>query len=75
MIALLERRFGDGSLYLRNEKDHQLLNRAVDLGLVSMEGYLTAAGKRFVQTGTLDETLARSGMDARNYQLLDGDGF
>ena len=75
MIALLERRFGDGSLYLRNEKDRQLLNRAVDLGLVSMQGYLTTAGKRFVQTGTLDEPSAHSGMGVRNYQLLDGDGF
>lgn len=55
LIALLEHRFGDGSLYLRNENDRRLLKRAVGLGLVSVEGYLTVAGKRFVQTGSIDE--------------------
>jgi len=75
LIDLLERRFGDGSLYLRNDTDRQLLSRAVNLGLVSREGYLTAAGKRFVQTGTLDETPGDPEVDTKRYDLADGDGL
>ena len=75
LIALLERRYGDGSLYFRDEQDRQVLNRAVSLGLVSMEGYLTGAGKRFLQTGTLDDPPATTGGGAANYEMLDGDGF
>jgi len=71
LIALLDRRFGDGSLYLRNENDRGLLKRAVGLGLVSVEGYLTVAGKRFVQTGRIDEVPPATGAEPTGYESLD----
>lgn len=47
MLSLLEQRFGDGQLYLDGDEDWVVLEQALQLGLVSDDGCLTAEGKRF----------------------------
>lgn len=44
IAELLAHRFGDGLVYLRDHADRQLLQRAVRLGLVNSEGYVTPSG-------------------------------
>lgn len=44
MAELLAHRFGDGLVYLRDDSDRALLQRAVRLGLVNAEGYVTPRG-------------------------------
>ena len=48
--ALLEHRYGDGSLYLRHGTDRQLLAQAIRHGLATEYGYITAAGLDFIQS-------------------------
>ncbi len=45
IIRLLSHRYGDGLVYLRDSAERALLDRAVRLGLVTREGYLTPAGR------------------------------
>ena len=45
LIQLLAHRYGDGLVYLREEGERQLFEQAVNMGLVSREGYLTPAGR------------------------------
>jgi len=47
LAALLDHHFGDGMVYLRDRGDRSLLAHAMQLGLVSEEGYLTSAGHSF----------------------------
>ena len=44
VIRLLGHRFGDGLVYLRDATERRVFQRAVSLGLVSREGYVTPAG-------------------------------
>lgn len=44
VIGLLGHRFGDGMVYLRDPAEQAVFRRAVALGLISAEGYLTPAG-------------------------------
>jgi hypothetical protein len=44
ILMLLGHRYGDGLVYLRNDREHQLYHEAVRLGLVSSEGYVTPRG-------------------------------
>ena len=44
ILELLGHRYGDGLVYLRNETEQQLFDQAVQLGLVSSEGYVTPGG-------------------------------
>ncbi len=44
MLSLLGHRYGDGLVYLRNDRVQQLYHEAVRLGLVSSEGYVTPRG-------------------------------
>lgn len=44
ILMLLGHRYGDGLVYLRNDKDQTLFHEAVRLGLVSSEGYVTPQG-------------------------------
>lgn len=53
LLALLKRHFGDGLIYLQSSADRELLRKAVRLGLVAPDGYLTSAGRRFAHTGEL----------------------
>jgi hypothetical protein len=46
LVGLLGQRYGAGSIYLRGGYDRVLLARAIERGLVSEEGYLTATGYR-----------------------------
>ena len=41
---LLGHRYGDGLVYLHNDRDRQLFDEAVRLGLVSSDGYVTPRG-------------------------------
>ena len=43
-MALLDHRYGDGLVYLREASERSILSRAIRRGLVSAEGYLTPAG-------------------------------
>jgi hypothetical protein len=45
LIQLLAHRYGDGLVYLREDGERRLFEQAVNMGLVSREGYLTPAGR------------------------------
>ncbi len=47
LLELLNQRYGDGSVYFLEPVDAQWYCRAVELGLLSEEGYLTVDGARF----------------------------
>lgn len=51
LAHFLEHRYGDGLVYLQNNEDRALLRRAIQLGFVNEEGYLTPAGYRFCHQG------------------------
>lgn len=48
IARLLGHRFGDGLVYLRDESERKLFRLAVELGLLSHEGYLTPEGHSFL---------------------------
>jgi len=54
LLQLLGHRFGDGLVYLREETERVLFDRAVNLGLVTGEGYLTPAGRALLAEHNLD---------------------
>ena len=45
IIQLLSHRYGDGLVYLRERAERSLFDRAVRLGLITREGYLTPVGR------------------------------
>ena len=45
-IRLLSQHFGDGLVYLADDADRLLLKNAIDYGLISPDGRVTAAGYR-----------------------------
>lgn len=45
MLQLLSHRYGDGLVYLREAGERGLFDRAIRLGLISSEGFLTPAGR------------------------------
>ena len=47
MVKFLDQRYGDGSVYFRKPNDRALYTLAISLGLISEQGYVTAAGKHF----------------------------
>ena len=48
VMKLLSQRYGDGLVYLHEPAQHPHYERAVHLGLVSADGYLTAAGQSLI---------------------------
>ena len=48
IARLLGHRFGDGLVYFRDESERKLFELAVELGLLSHEGYLTPEGHSFL---------------------------
>lgn len=54
ILQLLGHRYGDGLVYFRDDGERRLFERAVNLGLVSREGYLTPAGKSFLARNNND---------------------
>ena len=48
IARLLGHRFGDGLVYIRDESERKLFGLAVELGLLSHEGYLTPEGHSFL---------------------------
>ncbi len=52
VATLLGQHYGDGLLYLYNRYDRLLFKKALRMGLVDAEGYLTPAGYRFWNTRT-----------------------
>lgn len=50
IARLLEHRYGDGLVYIRDESDRNLFDLAVARGLISREGYLTPEGHSFLAT-------------------------
>lgn len=45
-VRLLSQHFGDGLVYMADEADRLLLESAIDVGLISPDGHVTAAGYR-----------------------------
>ena len=45
LLQLLDHRYGDGLVYLREDDERDLLTRAIRLGLVSPDGYITPKGQ------------------------------
>ena len=50
IATLLNQRFGDRSVYLHGSDDRVLLKRAMQLGYVNEEGYVTRVGHQLCQT-------------------------
>lgn len=46
LTALLDIRYGDGTIYIRDRIELGLFHKAVKLGLVDSEGYITPTGIR-----------------------------
>lgn len=46
LSRLIDQRFGDGQIYLKDANEQPILQAAIYLGLVSEEGYMTRHGKR-----------------------------
>ena len=44
LVQLLDHRYGDGLVYLREAAERTLYRQAMRLGLISSEGYLTPEG-------------------------------
>ncbi len=44
LLQLLRHRYGDGLVYIRDAAERRLYRLAVDLGLITSEGYLTPEG-------------------------------
>ncbi|HEY5701393.1 MAG TPA: hypothetical protein VIT83_04835 [Gammaproteobacteria bacterium] len=53
-VRLLSQHFGDGLVYLADEADRLLLKTAIDDGLISPDGHVTAAGYRLWRRATSD---------------------
>ncbi len=47
LARLLDQRYGDGQIYLTDANERAVLKAAVNMGLVSKDGYLTHSGRRF----------------------------
>ena len=45
IVKLLAHRYGDGLVYLRGAEERQLYARAVGLGLINRDGYVTREGR------------------------------
>lgn len=54
ILRLLSQRFGDGLVYCTEEKDHDLLRKALEEGLVSRDGRVTAAGLRMLRRDSVE---------------------
>lgn len=54
ILQLLGHRYGDGLVYFRDDGERRLFERAVNMGFVSREGYLTPAGKSFLARNNND---------------------
>ena len=48
LLQLLGHRYGDGLVYLRDDGERRLFERAIRLGLINREGYLTPAGRSLI---------------------------
>ncbi len=48
VLRVLMCRFGDGSVYIEDATDRPIYQAAQALGLISRDGYLTRAGRRFL---------------------------
>ncbi|MFH0342874.1 MAG: hypothetical protein ACHBNF_12260 [Chromatiales bacterium] len=46
LSRLIDQRYGDGQVYLKDANEKPVLQAAIYLGLVSEEGYVTRHGKR-----------------------------
>ena len=53
-VRLLSQHFGDGLVYMADDADRQLLKTAIDVGLISPDGHVTAEGYRLWRRATLD---------------------
>ncbi len=48
IVQLLTNRYGDGLVYLRGEDEPGAYERAMNMGLISREGYLTPRGRSLI---------------------------
>ena len=48
IVKLLAHRYGDGLVYLRGAEERQLYARAVGLGLINRDGYVTPEGRELI---------------------------
>lgn len=53
-VRLLSQHFGDGLVYMADDDDRQLLQSAIDIGLISPDGHVTAAGYRLWRRAASD---------------------
>ena len=48
IVKLLAHRYGDGLVYLRGAEERKLYARAVGLGLITRDGYVTREGRALI---------------------------
>ncbi len=48
IVKLLAHRYGDGWVYLRGAEERKLYARAVGLGLINRDGYVTREGRELI---------------------------
>ena len=48
IVKLLAHRYGDGLVYLRGAEERKLYARAVGMGLINRDGYVTREGREVI---------------------------
>ncbi len=54
VARFLSQHFGDRLVYMAEESDHEVLRHAMESGLISTDGHLTAAGYRALKRSVGD---------------------
>lgn len=54
VARLLSQHFGDRLVYMAEESDHEILRSAMESGLISTDGHLTATGYRALRRSVGD---------------------
>ena len=48
LVQLLDHRYGDGLVYLRDQAERSIYETAVKLGLINVDGYVNPRGRTFI---------------------------
>jgi hypothetical protein len=54
LVRLLDNRYGDGSVYLRDQGERPLYQTAVNLGLIDIDGCVTPLGRTLLARHDID---------------------
>ena len=54
LVQLLDHRYGDGLVYLRDQAERSIYKTAVKLGLINVDGYVTPQGRTLIARHGVD---------------------